>query len=106
MAAEEDRDHIGRTVVCKSCMYMMCMDMYVYVNVKVYVYDVDNQVSKTIKVLQKPELTKMDLIIGPFYKRNFKLVSHFAKMFDIKIVNPLSRRNEILTHDNLIKVKP
>jgi LysM repeat protein len=73
---------------------------------RVYVYDVDEKVSKTIQVLQQPELTGMDLIIGPFFSRNFKLVSNFAEMFDIKIVNPLTRRTEVLVHDNVFKVKP
>ncbi|MFC2106733.1 LysM peptidoglycan-binding domain-containing protein [Bacteroidota bacterium] len=73
---------------------------------EVFVYDVDNQVSKTIQVLQKRELSEMDLIIGPLFRKNFKLVSNFAKMFDIKIINPLSRRDEILEHENVIKIKP
>jgi len=73
---------------------------------RLYVYDVDEKVSKTIQVLQQPELTDMDLIIGPFFSRNFKLVSNFAEMFDIKIVNPLTRRTEVLRHDNVIKFKP
>ena len=74
--------------------------------VRLYVYDVDDKVSKTIKVLQDPELTSMDLIIGPFFSRNFKLVSNFAEMFDIGIVNPLTRRSEVLNNPNVIKVKP
>ncbi|RLD80046.1 MAG: hypothetical protein DRJ15_08005 [Bacteroidetes bacterium] len=75
-------------------------------NVRLYVYDVDEKVSKTIQVLQQPELTGMDMIIGPFFSRNFKLVSNFAEMFDIKIVNPLTRRAEVLTHENVYKFKP
>jgi len=73
---------------------------------RLYVYDVDEKVSKTIQVLQQPELTDMDLIIGPFFSRNFKLVSNFAEMFDIMIVNPLTRRTEVLRHNNVIKFKP
>jgi hypothetical protein len=57
-------------------------------------------------VLQAPELSSMDLIIGPFFSRNFKLVSNFAEMFDIKIVNPLTRRTEVLSHENVFKLKP
>jgi len=48
----------------------------------------------------------MDLIIGPFFSRSFKLVSNFAEMFGIMIVNPLTRRNEVLISDNVIKMKP
>ncbi|MDT8393612.1 MAG: LysM peptidoglycan-binding domain-containing protein [Bacteroidales bacterium] len=75
-------------------------------NMKVYVYDVDEKVSKTIQVLQRPELKSVDLIIGPFFSRNFKLVSNFAEMFDITIVNPLTRRTEVLSNPNVIKIKP
>jgi len=74
--------------------------------VKLYVYDVDEKVSKTIQVLQQPELPDMDLIIGPFYSRNFKLVSNFAEMFGIKIVNPLTRRTEVLNSPNVYKMRP
>lgn len=75
-------------------------------NLKIYVYDVDEKVSKTIRVLQQAELKSMDLIIGPFFSRNFKLVSNFAEMFDIKIVNPLTRRTEVLNNPNVFKMKP
>lgn len=74
--------------------------------VRLYVYDVDDNVSKTIQVLQQPELTDMDLIIGPFFSRNFKLVSNFAEMFEIKIVNPLTRRTEVLNNPYVYKMKP
>jgi LysM repeat protein len=74
--------------------------------VSLYVYDVDDKVSKTISVLQRPELPGMDMIIGPFFSRNFKLVSNFAEMFGIHIINPLTRRNEVLTNPYVIKVKP
>lgn len=74
--------------------------------IRLYVYDVDEKISKTIKVLQEPALKDMDLIIGPFFRRNFKLVSNFAEMFNIMIVNPLTRRNEVLNNPNVIKIKP
>ncbi len=74
--------------------------------VKLYVYDVDEKVSKTISVLQQPELPDMDLIVGPFFSRNFQLVSNFAEMFDIKIVNPFTRRTEVLNSPQVFKVKP
>lgn len=74
--------------------------------VRLYVYDVDDNVSKTIQVLQQPELPGMDLIIGPFFSRNFKLVSNFAEMYEIKIVNPLTRRNEVLNNPYVYKMKP
>ena len=74
---------------------------------EVYVYDVDQQISKTIKVLQQEELKDMDLIIGPLFRTSFKYVSNFAELFDIKIVNPLSQSDDILTGNrNVFKIMP
>jgi len=75
-------------------------------NIELHVYDVDEQVANTIKVLQDPALMEMDLIIGPLFRKNFKLVSNYAKLFDIKIVNPLTTRDEVLDYRNVFKVKP
>ncbi len=73
---------------------------------KLYVYDVDEDLSKTIQVLQQPELRNMDLIIGPLYWRNFRMVSNFAEMYGINIVNPLTHRDEILDHSQVFKLTP
>ncbi len=68
-------------------------------NVNFYVYDVDEDTLKTGLLLRKQEMQKMNLIIGPFYSRNFKKVSVFAKKYNIPIVNPLSTREEILENN-------
>ncbi len=74
---------------------------------RLFVYDVDQNITKTIKVLQQPELSTMDLIIGPLYSKSFALASNFAKIFNINIVNPLSSRNEILYNNpHVYKVNP
>ncbi len=76
-------------------------------NLNLFVYDVDNSSEKINKVLHTSELSSMDLIIGPFYSESFKKMAAFAKTYEIKIVNPLSTREEIL-HGNpyVYKVKP
>ena len=72
-----------------------------------YVYDVDQQLTKTAKVLTRPELKNMNLIIGPFYSRSFGQAALFARHFGIPIVNPLTFRNEILQQNNrVVKVTP
>lgn len=74
-------------------------------NLKLYVYDVDQTLTKTSKVLTRPELKGMNLIIGPFYSRSFNQVALFANHFGIPIVNPLTFRNKILSqYDNVVKV--
>lgn len=76
-------------------------------NVQLYVYDVDQTLTKTSKVLSRPELPDMNLIIGPFYSRSFNEVSLFAGHFHIPIVNPLTFRESVLNgRDGVIKVKP
>lgn len=72
-----------------------------------YVYDVDNSSEKINAALNNSELDKMDLIIGPFYSESFKKMAAFAKTKSIKIVNPLSTREEILIgNPNVFKIKP
>ena len=76
-------------------------------NLELYVYDVDQTLTKTSKVLTRPELKNMNLIIGPFYSRSFNQVALFASHFGIPIVNPLTFRNEILNrYNNVVKVTP
>lgn len=76
-------------------------------NIELNVYDVDSKITKTTKVLQKPEIKNMDLIIGPFYSKSFNQVAFFAENFNIPVVNPFSQREEILAkYENIIKVKP
>ncbi len=76
-------------------------------NLEFYVFDVDETLTKAAKVLSKPDLKKMDLIIGPFYSRSFEQVSLFANHFNIPIVNPLTFRESVIARNkNIIKVKP
>jgi len=65
-------------------------------NIKLSIFDVDNSIGKTIQTLQNSSLQEQDLIIGPFFPDSFKYASHFAKIFEIPIINPLTNRSEIL----------
>jgi len=76
-------------------------------NVEIHVYDVDQSITKTAKVLKDRNLRHMDLIIGPFFSRNFDQVALFAGNFGIPIVNPFSYRDEIVrTYKTVFKVNP
>jgi LysM repeat protein/ABC-type branched-subunit amino acid transport system substrate-binding protein len=66
---------------------------------KVYVYDVDADTAATQKILEKPEMTKMHLIIGPFFDNSFNVVARFALKNHIKLVDPLSSGNDMLNND-------
>lgn len=75
--------------------------------IEMHVYDVDNNLTKTTKVLRQSELRTMDLIIGPFYSNSFNQVALFAGNFNIPIVNPLSYRESVINdYKTVFKVKP
>ncbi len=66
-------------------------------NAKIFVYDIDDKDSVGIeKILAKPELSKMDLMIGPLYGSGFMPVSKFAKEHGIPIISPFIQMNKIL----------
>jgi ABC-type branched-subunit amino acid transport system substrate-binding protein len=64
--------------------------------VEIHVYDVDQQTSKAMIALRDPDLKKMDIIFGPFFKSTFSLVADFALANHIHLVNPLTSRQDIL----------
>lgn len=77
-------------------------------NAKIFVYDIDDKDSLNIdKILKKPELSKMDLMIGPLYGSSFIPVSKFAREHNIPIVSPFIQVNKILfSNPYVCKVLP
>lgn len=78
-------------------------------DVELFVYDTDGDegVDRTRAIFQKQELADMDLIIGPFYAKCFEIASKYAGLHKIPIVNPLSKRNEIINGKPWVfKVQP
>ncbi|MCX6296906.1 MAG: LysM peptidoglycan-binding domain-containing protein [Bacteroidetes bacterium] len=77
-------------------------------NAKVFVYDIDDQDSLSIlKILEKPELSTMDLIVGPLYGSSFMPIANFAKEHSIAIVSPFTQVNKILFNNPYVtKVSP
>lgn len=78
-------------------------------NIKMHVYDADygDNTYKVKKILGRSEFRKMDLIIGPFFAESFKLASDYANQHKVPIVNPLSRRSEmILDNEMVILLQP
>ncbi len=89
--------------------FMMAVDSMQKAGMKVniFTYDVDNTPEKIDRILQTSELSSMDVIIGPFYGKSFRKVAAFAKTYGIKIVNPLSPREEIIINNPFVfKIKP
>ena len=74
---------------------------------KVYVYSVDEDTNATHRILEKPELSKMNLIIGPFFENSLKIVAKFGKKNNIKVVDPVSTSEDILSgNPNVFKASP
>ncbi len=63
-------------------------------NVELFVYDVGKTREEAIASLDR-NLEQVDLIIGPIYRDAFNEVKQFADHHQIKIVNPLSNRDNI-----------
>ena len=59
-------------------------------SINLHVYDTESDTSRIKEILDFPELSTMDLIIGPIFNHEVKLVSKFSKEHNIKMVSPLS----------------
>ena len=76
-------------------------------SVKLYVYDVDEDSALMQKIIKKPELEKMDLIIGPFFTKNLSTIAKFAKRKHINIIDPVTSDGDILNgNSNVFKATP
>jgi ABC-type branched-subunit amino acid transport system substrate-binding protein len=77
------------------------------VRMNLYVYDVDADPARTGKVLGKPEMLRMDLIIAMLFNRSFQIVAEFAREHHIPVVSPVSEREEqVEGNPMVIKVRP
>lgn len=76
-------------------------------NVRFYAYDVCENVTVVKKIIDGPDFDKMNLIIGPIFKGPFEIVADFARTHHIPIVNPFSRRNDVIQDNPYVyKVQP
>jgi len=74
-------------------------------SVNVHVVDIANDVQAARNFIGKPEMKKLDLIVGPFFIEPFNVVAHFAKDNDIKIINPVITETKALPSDaNLFNI--
>lgn len=76
-------------------------------NGRLHVYDSNTDSAGMVRLLKKPEIKEMDLIIGPLYGKIFEPVLCFAKENKINIVSPTLQGNGMLTENpNTSKVTP
>ena len=76
-------------------------------NAEVYVYDTEGDTATTRTITEKPEFQNLDLVIGPLFHENVKIVLKAGKANDLKVVSPFSRNMDLVsTCSNLIKLAP
>lgn len=76
-------------------------------NLNLYVYSLETNPATTYTFLKKPEMEKMDLIIGMLFNRNFEIVATWAKDHQIPVVSPVSEReSQVEGNPIVIKILP
>jgi len=74
-------------------------------NITVKLFDIKTDSAKTLEIISKNELENMDIIIGPVYEQNFKLISNYAKKKGINIIYPVNSQNsEIYLNPRVFQV--
>ncbi len=66
------------------------------VNIKLLTFDTAPDTSRVKQILADPQMKTVDMIIGPAYASNLKLVSDFSFQNQIKMIYPLSSVNPYL----------
>lgn len=66
------------------------------VNLNVRVYDTQADTATINKILSKPEFKTVDLILGPIYVKEIKIVSKYAKKNKVQMVCPVPVSNKAL----------
>ncbi len=72
----------------------------------IYVYDTKADTAVTREITKKPEFEEMDLIIGPFFRKNLAIVAKEALKHNIKVVSPFSRARNLRAYPNLFITIP
>ena len=65
-------------------------------NLNVHVYDTENNTETINKILGNSDFKKMDLILGPIYVKEIKLVSKYAKANKIQMICPVPVSNKAI----------
>ncbi len=85
---------------------LACDNLAKNYDAKVYVYDVTDNEKELAQILNKPEMKKMDLIVGPFFYNTFAQTAEFAKANEIPIVNPVTTKDVVKDNPFVFKLIP
>ena len=73
------------------------------VPLNIIVRDITNNEAKLRRLMEDEELMRdVDLIIGPFFGKLFAVAAHYAKQYEIPIVNPFSRRQDFIEENEFV----
>lgn len=64
--------------------------------IALHTYDTGREVQKLDEILQEPDLSQADLIIGPFYSEMLSRINRFAQENQIGFVSPLTENTTLL----------
>ncbi len=77
------------------------------IQVNLHVYDTEKGVSKLEGILKDPDFQKSDIIIGPVYTDQLKIVSEFSVKNKIFIISPVSANDDLLNKNPfLFQINP
>ncbi len=68
--------------------------------IELYLYDCDKDTNKLLRILNLPEMTGMDVIIGPIYQNLTTASLGYANAHKIPTINPFSIVNRMLNPNN------
>lgn len=73
------------------------------VHLNVIVKDVSESEAKLRSILENQSLmSKVNLIVGPFFSKQFTIAAQYAKKYKIPIVNPFTNRTDILQDNEYV----
>ena len=73
--------------------------------INVFVYDSENDSAAVEQIINSNDLALMDIIIGPLYSSNIKLVAKKLNNNNLKIISPFSRNTEQISgHKNVYQI--
>ena len=76
-------------------------------SIKIIVRDTERDTNTVKKIIRELEVFKPDIIIGPVFPENVKLVADFAMQHQIVVASPLSARSDLIENNPyLLQVMP
>jgi len=75
------------------------------ISVNLYVHDTGSESKSISKILRSPEMSDVQMIIGPVYSAHITPVAKFAKANNIALIIPFTSKNEdVLTNSHIFQV--